>query len=150
AEKDMLLVTIVSAVPASYNAIKEGLIIKTDSMGNERWRLRIKNDSTTCYNLLVAPLANGNYLATYQDYYYKPYKSPNNNQWPETNKSMTIWFSEFDDSGNILRTWNLKEELKHRFPYEPQPNLHNHLVVAKDSAIIITGNTGTNGTNGHD
>ncbi|PCJ65667.1 MAG: hypothetical protein COA58_09690 [Bacteroidetes bacterium] len=128
-----------------YTSIKDGLIIKVDSTGKELWRLNIKNDSTSCHNLLIAPLANGNYLATWQDYYYKPYKSPSNNQYPEPNDESTIWFSEFSPDGVLIKTWNLKKILDYKFEEGfSHWAFHNHLIQTKDSGILIVGNTRQN------
>jgi len=137
------------AIP--YAPIEDGLILKVDSQGNELWRLELEDDSTTCHNLLIAPLANGNFLATYQDYYHKPYKAPRGtNRWPEPNESLTTQFIEFNASGVILREWNLKSTLKDIFFYEPQPNFLKHLIVSNDSSILITGGTSNVGKYGTD
>lgn len=128
---------------------KHGLIIKTDSMGNEQWRLGVGNDSTSCHNLLVAPLANGHYLAMWQDYYYKPYKGPDNNRNPVTSKNVTGWFLEFDTSGNVIRKWKFRDVASARVT-SPDILYFNHLITTKDSGIAITGNTRDYGTNGLD
>mgnify|MGYP006125654993 CR=1 FL=1 len=144
-----ILAAVGSAHYIPYTNIKNGLIIKVDSMGGEQWRLAIENDSTTCHNLLIAPLANGNFLATWQDYYYKPFKSPTNNRYPESNKNTTIWCAEFSTEGQIIRTWNLQEALRYKGT-PPEIAFHNHLIVSEDSNIIIVGNTRDYGTNGYD
>jgi hypothetical protein len=125
---------------ALYDQISDGLIIKVDSMGNELWRLDIYNDSTTCHNLLIAPLANGNFLATWQDYCYKPFKSPTNNQWPELNEGLTVWCAEFTSDGDIIKTWNLKKELQFKHFTPSNGGAGNHLIVTKDSSIVVVGN----------
>ena len=135
-----ILAAVGSAHYIPYTNIKNGLIIKVDSMGKEQWRLAIENDSTTCHNLLIAPLANGNLLAIWQDYYYKPFKGPKNNQWPTLNEGLTIWCSEFTSSGEIVRTWNLKKELQDKHYVPSNGGASNHLVLTKDSSIVIVGN----------
>jgi hypothetical protein len=142
---NFMLATTISPSEALYDEIQDGLIIKVDSMGNEQWRLDIENDSTTCHNLLIAPLANGNFLATWQDYYYKPFKGPNNNRYPETNSTSTIWNIEFMSSGDIIRKWNLRDKLKFNFESGlSQWAYNNHLILSDDSSIVITGNTRQN------
>jgi len=135
------------AIP--YAPIEDGLILKVDSQGNELWRLELEDDSTTCHNLLIAPLANGNFLATYQDYYHKPYKAPRGtNRWPEPNFETTIWLMEFSSGGQIINRWNLKEKLKN-IGTPPEIAFHKHLVITKDSSIIVVGDTRDEGTNGY-
>ncbi len=128
-----------------YNLLRDGLIMKVDSTGEELWRINLANDSTTYHNLLIAPLANGNYLATWHNFYYKPFKSPNNNRYPETNANSTVWCLEFDDSGNQIRLWNLRDYLKHKFNHNfSQFAFQNHLIITRDSGILIVGITRQN------
>lgn len=107
------------------------------------WRLELTNDSTTYHNLLIAPLANGNFLATYQDYYHKPYHDEQgDNRWPEPNEDCTVHLIEFHSDGNIIRDWDLKSKLQHVFEKgRSQEALQSHLILTSDSSIIIVGNT---------
>jgi hypothetical protein len=146
-----ILAAVGSAHYIPYTNIKNGLIIKVDSMGKEQWRLAIENDSTTCHNLLIAPLANGNFLATWQDAYYKPFKaSGGTNPFPLGSVNVTTWLMEFTADGEIIKTSNLRKHLKHKFWNTPQPNFHNHLITTEDSSIILVGNASNRGTNGYD
>lgn len=128
---------------ALYSVLEDGLILKVDTLGNEVWRLELTNDSTTYHNLLIAPLANGNYLATYQDYYHKPFNAPRGtNRWPEQNDKCTVNFIEFSSEGNIIKNWNLKSQLSNIFEKErSQEALSQHLEVTKDGSIVIIGNS---------
>jgi hypothetical protein len=123
---------------------RTGVIIKTDSLGNEEWRIGVGNDSTSCHNLLVAPLANGNYLAVWQDFYYKPNKSPNNNKYPTINKNVTGWFKEFDVDGKDIREWRFRDIVGDKVT-SPDFLFYNHTVLGKDSCIYLTGNTRDSG-----
>jgi hypothetical protein len=123
-----------------YAEIEDGRIIKVDSFGNEIWRLDIKNDSTTCYNLLIAPLENGNYIATWFDYYFYPFKSPSGSRWPNINDASTLWLAEFTKSGEIIKTWNLREKLKYQFSEGiPHFSFQNHIISTQNGDIIIVG-----------
>ncbi|MGY8847726.1 MAG: T9SS type A sorting domain-containing protein, partial [Bacteroidia bacterium] len=148
---NFMLATTISPSEALYDEIQDGLIIKVDSIGGEQWRLAIENDSTTCHNLLIAPLANGNLLAIWQDAYYKPFKaSGGTNPFPLGSVNVTTWLMEFTADGEIIKTSNLRKHLKHKFWNTPQPNFHNHLITTEDSSIILVGNASNRGTNGYD
>ena len=131
-----------------WNEVRNGMIMKVDSLGNTIWTKIIKNDSTSCFNLLVSPLANGNYLATWQDLIYKPYKSPDYSPYPDDNDKVTMRFLEFNENGKTIRQWNLKEALKHKRS-SPEIANHTHLTQSKDSSILIVGYTRDYGTNGY-
>lgn len=125
-----------------YVEIYQGLIIKVDSLGTEQWRLPIWEDSTSVYDLVVAPLANGNFLAMYQNQYYQPYmEPPYTNRYPAPNVNMISHFVEFSNSGDIIRKYNLKDKLKHRYKYDAQYNAGRHFMIGQDSSILICGTT---------
>jgi hypothetical protein len=137
-----LLVNTLKPVPFIYRNIYQGLIIKVDSLGTEQWRLPIWEDSTSVHDLVVAPLANGNFLAMYQNFYYQPYmEPPYTNRYPAPNLNMISHFVEFSNSGDIIRKYNLKEKLKNRYKYEAQYNAGSHFMIGRDSSILICGTT---------
>ena len=90
-----------------YQNVRDGLVIKIDSMGRELWRLPIANDTFSVFNLQIAPLANGHYLATWHNPLYKPYMDPSRHRIPQGNTKLTTWVLEFDDEGNTIKKWNL-------------------------------------------
>lgn len=137
-----LLISSLKPVPFIYRDIHQGLIIKVDSVGTEQWRLPIWEDSTTVYDLVVAPLANGNFLAMYQNQYYQPYmEPPYTNRYPAPNVNMISHFVEFSNSGNIIRKYNFKDKLKKRYKYDAQYNAGSHYLFGPDSSILICGTT---------
>ena len=126
------------------------LIIKIDGSGNEQWRLRLDNDSTSGFNVVVAPLANGNFLATYMDYQWKPKRKPPeyDNRNPELNESTNIQCVIFNQDGQILDQYDFAKEMRFIDSDGIHSAWHNHLIQTKDSAIVIVGNTLDKGTNG--
>jgi Secretion system C-terminal sorting domain len=125
--------------------IQDPLIVKIDQYGNELWRLDLGNDSTVGYYLSIAPLANGNYLALYNDYYYKLYKQPPNynNRFVRPNVGSSFQCVEFDNNGKILNHWNLKQESEKAFRGQVVQQLtrNTHLIITKDSGIVVVGST---------
>ncbi len=132
-----------------YN-LRDPLIIKINEKGEEQWRLDLGNDTTSGFNLVVAPLANGNYLATFSDIYWKPRREPpdRDNRRPVLNEKGTVKCVIFDSDGLITERYDLDQELRFKNLDGIDDLESNHLIQTEDSSIIIVGNTLDNGSNG--
>ncbi len=138
---------------ASYHqgSLMDPIVIKVDTLGKELWRLDLGNDSTSGHNLIVAPLARGNYLATYMDYQWKPKRKPPDydNRNPELNHNTTIQCVIFNERGEVVRSFNLSDELRFKSFYDIHVARHNHTILTTDSSVVIVGNTEDKGINGN-
>jgi len=152
-ENGFLLVNKIKPLNHPYLSIHQGLVIKVDSLGREQWRLPIWEDSTSVHNLVVAPLANGNYLAAYQDLYYQPDKPPGNTNkfYTASNQKSVAWFVEFDEDGQILRKWNIRKELENKRGVQDRYwTSFSHFLVEQDGSILLVGSSRDNGKYGYD
>jgi hypothetical protein len=149
-----LLVNTLKPVALTVRGISQGLVIKVDSLGREQWRLPIWEDSTSVYNLVVAPMTNGNYLAVYQDLYSQPYMSAADNysnRYPAPNQKSVAWFVEFDEDGQILRKWNIRKELENKRGVQDRYwTSFSHFLVEQDGSILLVGSSRDNGKYGYD
>lgn len=148
-----ILVNRIKPMNHPFVEIYQGLIIKVDSVGTEQWRLPIWEDSTTVYDLVVAPLANGNFLAMYQDFYYQPDKPPGNTNkfYPAANLRYQPWFVEFNEEGQIVSKWNIRKELEKKGGVQDAYNARfSHYLVEEDGSILCVGSSRDNGKYGYD
>lgn len=149
-DESFLLINEFKPVALSYRGVHQGLVIKIDSFGNEIWRLPIWEDSTSVHDLVVAPLANGNYMAVYQDRWFQPYMSPNNTRNVDANANSVTWFVEFSNDGQIIKKWNLRKQLADKLGVRRYLNSYSDMLVQKDGAIILVGSARGNGVYGYD
>ncbi len=145
-----LLVNTLKPVSWAEREAYQGLIIKVDSLGDELWRLPIWEDSTTVYDLLVAPLANGNYLAVYQDKWYQPNKSPWGNHIADANPNSVTWLVEFNSNGEIIKKWNLRENLEKVLGKRRYLNGYSNLHIEENGDLVFVGYSRDNGKYGYD
>jgi hypothetical protein len=150
ANDGFLLVSKLSPQNHPHTEVEQGLVIKVDTLGVEQWRLPIWEDSTTVYNLIVAPMSNGNYLAVYQDRWYQPIKNPEGHPYAQGNQSSVTQFVEFNGKGEIVRKWNLRKELEDIYGKVRFINAYSHFLVEEDSSILLVGSARDNGKYGFD
>ncbi|MFT4521367.1 MAG: hypothetical protein ACI8ZN_000297 [Bacteroidia bacterium] len=135
---------LVSEARAGYEVkMRDPIIIKVDSNGKEVWRLDFVNDTFCGLNVVVAPLANGNYIATYLNTFYKPYMKPDEvRDVVLFNREVSTLFVEFNPTGQIVNRWNLDEELRYQLSFENlHQNEHNRMINTNDGGIALAGTT---------
>ena len=120
---------------------KKTAIIKTDSLGNEQFRLQPGNPDLYTVNGWVLATDDGNFITAYSD----PMKTfPD--ELPEVNPESTIWILKIDIEGNTIFEKSLIDFL----PLVPgfdvgYPFTITQMIYSIDGNIIIVGYTGIEG-----
>lgn len=133
-----------SPYESKYSRLSQGLVIKVDSVGKELWRMPILEDTGTVTNLVVMPLKNGNFLASYYSGRLQPFRAPPSYNHPNEQINMLAYqkFIEFTDKAEIVRRYDFKELLR---PYIKGTFFYvNHIFdyhIEPDGSIILTGLT---------
>jgi hypothetical protein len=108
-------------------------IIKTDSLGNEQYRLHPGNPENYAVAGWVLPTDDGNYITAYSD----PFAINDGN--PQANPESTIWFEKFDELGNQLFAIDYFDFL----PKLPNQNgmlyTIRQLILSDDNNFLIVG-----------
>ena len=109
-------------------------IIKTDSLGNEQFRLHPGNPNLYTVNGWVLPTSDGNYITAYSDPMTTDPEST-----PQANPQSTIWLEKFDVLGNQISIVDYFDFL----PKLPNQNglLYTivQMLITNDSNILIVG-----------
>jgi hypothetical protein len=112
------------------------VIIKTDSLGNEQYRIHPGQQDLFAVRGWVLPTDDGNYITAYSD----PMIVTENQ--PQVNANSTIWIKRVDIDGNTIFEFSLIDflpisEFESRFPY-----YINQMIETNDGNIVIAGNAG--------
>jgi len=109
-------------------------IIKTDSLGNEQYRLHPGQPDLYAVRGWILPTDDGNYITAYSD----PFMGVLDEN-PQVNPQSTIWLEKFDDIGNQIA-------LNGYFDFLPKlPNQNGMLyyirqmILSNDNNVIIVG-----------
>jgi hypothetical protein len=110
-------------------------IIKTDSLGNEQYRLHPGQPDFYTKRGWVLPTDDGNYITAYSD----PMLGVLDEN-PQVNPDKTIWLYKFDIEGNVIFEISLQNAL----PLVPgfdvgYPYTIYQMIYANDGDLIITG-----------
>ena len=108
-------------------------IIKTDSLGNEEYRLHPGNPELFTVVGWVLPTDDGNYITAYSD----PLTITDNQ--PQVNELMSIWINKFDINGNEIFNKTLYEYLPQTINSEGFWYIITQIIFSSDDNIIITG-----------
>jgi len=112
-------------------------IIKTDSLGNEQYRLHPGQPNLYAVRGWVLPTDDGNYITAYSD----PMLGVLDEN-PQINPDRAIWLYKYDIEGNTLFEESLIDFLPlsdfgNRFPY-----YISQMIKTTDGNIVIVGNAG--------
>ena len=111
------------------------VIIKTDSLGNEQYRLHPGNLNLFTVAGWVLPTDDGNYITAYSD------PDTITDYLPQSNPNKTIWINKFDIYGNTIFDISLINYLPltdfgNRYPYTIK-----QMINTTDGNVIIVGHT---------
>jgi len=110
-------------------------IIKTDSLGNEQFRLHPGNPDLFTVAGWVLPTSDGNYITAYSDPMTTDPEST-----PQANPDKTIWIQKFDIEGNSLFDISLINFLPLVPGFEVgYPYTISQMIHTSDGNIIIVG-----------
>lgn len=135
-----------AGVPRQY----EFDIVKLDTNGQFIWSGKLNfSDSFNMVGTQMAQKNNGNILAMWNNWYYRPYKHPEMSvELPQWNDSCSLHFAEIDyETGKITKRRNYRKYLKINSTYNDgwhkSETSHDFLledVVKVSDGIIWTGN----------
>jgi hypothetical protein len=114
-------------------------IIKTDSLGNEQYRLHPGNPDLFTVAGWVLPTDDGNYITAYSD----PMVITDN--LPQSNPDKTIWINKFDIEGNEIFNISLLDYLpKTEITQNGLKYYIKQMLLTNDNNILIVGYKTTN------
>ncbi|RLD21471.1 MAG: hypothetical protein DRI54_09145, partial [Bacteroidetes bacterium] len=109
-------------------------IIKTDSLGNEQYRLHPGNPDLFTVSGWVLPTDDGNYITAYSD------PMTITNSLPQGNNESTIWINKFDIEGNEIFENSLWDYLPKIEPVQIGYRYTiTQMLITADNNILIVG-----------